>query len=195
MSSIKSGSRLTSAGSGLGANNKAPLPSHKGTYQFRSVDTQSQSSVVLKAALCTIAIAAVVFTLVAHQHPSYLSTSSFTRTSGSSKLKAKQAPKHTNLNLDVKVQIAASEPTSGHNNSDDKIGHNISRKHSQSNSSHSNHNDRHGQLFSCKTLSWIHVPKTSSTMCLTLQHLCCPGGFASPATSVLHQWKEMTLFL
>lgn len=29
----------------------------------------------------------------------------------------------------------------------------------------------------CRGLSWLHIPKISSTMCLTLQHICCKKGF------------------
>jgi hypothetical protein len=29
----------------------------------------------------------------------------------------------------------------------------------------------------CGSLRWLHIPKTSSSLCLTLQHICCKKGF------------------
>lgn len=29
----------------------------------------------------------------------------------------------------------------------------------------------------CHNLFWFHAPKTSSTLCTTLEHLCCPENF------------------
>ena len=31
----------------------------------------------------------------------------------------------------------------------------------------------------CKSIFWLHTPKTSSSLCLTLRHVCCPDIFES----------------
>eukprot|EP01039_Chlorochromonas_danica_P005027 gene5029-5519_t len=47
--------------------------------------------------------------------------------------------------------------------------HNLANNHINN-----NQNEDH---FDCKQLRWVHIPKTGSSFCLTLQHLCCQTQF------------------
>ena len=40
---------------------------------------------------------------------------------------------------------------------------------------------------SCKELLWVHPPKTSSTFCLTIQHVCCKVEFEAIADKVMKE--------
>lgn len=39
------------------------------------------------------------------------------------------------------------------------------------------HWKRHHERISCNHTHWLHVPKTGSSFCLSLQHVCCPVKF------------------
>lgn len=45
--------------------------------------------------------------------------------------------------------------------------------------------------FDCKQSSWLHVPKTASSFCLTLQHVCCEEEFTKATQSVTEAQLEL----
>ena len=42
----------------------------------------------------------------------------------------------------------------------------------------------------CKDLYWLHAPKTSSTLCMTIQHACCGAQFETLADEALEDVKN-----
>jgi hypothetical protein len=44
----------------------------------------------------------------------------------------------------------------------------------------------------CQNLYWLHAPKTSSTLCMTLHHICCPEDFELSATFDYSKYQTKT---
>ena len=50
-------------------------------------------------------------------------------------------------------------------------------------------------MIDCKSIFWLHTPKTSSSLCLTMRHICCPDifkTFVSNYSSVKSESKYET---
>lgn len=51
-------------------------------------------------------------------------------------------------------------------------------------SEHLWHSTFSGQSIDCSVTNWMHTAKTSSTFCMTLQHVCCPAEFQNLTSGV-----------